>query len=36
MEALPRTEQKEISTSFLRLVVTPHKVAKVMGALSPE
>ena len=26
-----RTEQKEISTSFLGLVATPHKVAKVMG-----
>jgi len=27
---------KEISTSFLGLVATPHKVAKIMGALSPE
>ena len=35
-EALRRTEQKEISTSFLGLVATPHKVARVMGALSPE
>ena len=33
---LRRTEQKEISISFLGLVATPHKVAKVMGALSPE
>ena len=31
-----RTEQKEISTSFLGLVATPHKVAKIMGAPSPE
>src|SRR6266700_8041599 len=31
-----RTAQKLISLSFLRLVDTPHKVAKVMGALSPK
>ena len=31
-----RTEQKDISTSFWGLVATPSKVAKVMGALSPE
>lgn len=31
-----RTEQKDISISFLGLVATPHKVAKVIGALLPE
>ena len=34
--AVQRTEQKEISTSFLGLVATTHKVTEVMGALSPE
>ena len=33
---LRRTEQKEIPTSFLELVATPHKVAKVIGPLSLE
>jgi hypothetical protein len=36
LSCIRRTEQKEISTSFLGLVATPHKVAKVMGALSPK
>ena len=36
LASLRRMEQKEISPSFLGLVATPHKVAKVMGALSPE
>ena len=33
---IQRTKQKEISPSFLGLVATPYKVAKVLGALSPK